>query len=631
MKKLFFLLATLGSSLVANAQTNYDVAKIPANIQLNASAVIRNEEQFFDFKNPGSGELTYKVAITVLNKAGDDFAELAEQYDKFSPISNVKASIYDATGKKIKDYKSTDIRDQSLISDFSIFEDNRIKLLKFMSNSYPYTIEYSYVQDFKGVISLPSWKSIKAFGLATEKSTYTIQKAAGTGVKFITSKDLKTDSSKIGDKTTYKWTCSNVPAIEYEPLSVDMESITEWVKASPNQFEYDNTTGNFNNWKNFGAWIHKLNENSNTLPPTVAAKVQDLTKNLKTPKEKINALYSYLQQNTRYVSVQLGIGGFKPIVAEKVAQVNYGDCKALSNYMKALLNEAGIKSNLIVIGNGMPSLNPSYSSMGQANHMIVCVPLVNDTTFLECTSQHHPIGFIGNDNANRNVLMVTEDGGKIIKTPNYSAKDNFQLRKTKVDFNEAGMADIAIRSTYANAQYEDHMGILLSEPTDQKKFINENINIQGAELISFKYEQPNKAQPIITEEINIKSPNLLVNGGNRSFLTLNLVNRRESVPQKVENRKTPFAVSFSYQDDDEINYTLPKGYSIEFLPKDITITSEFGTYNAKFVAKDNTITYQRRQIMTAKKFPAEKYNEYVEFTKKIFQADKQKAVLAKLP
>ncbi|PIG96741.1 hypothetical protein CS542_08185 [Pedobacter sp. IW39] len=47
--------------------------------------------------------------------------------------------------------------------------------------------------------------------------------------------------------------------------------------------------------------------------------------------------------------------------------MNYGDCKALSNYMKTILAEAGIQSNLVVIGNGLPSLNKDYASFGQAN------------------------------------------------------------------------------------------------------------------------------------------------------------------------------------------------------------------------------------------------------------------------
>ncbi|MES2653468.1 MAG: DUF3857 domain-containing protein [Bacteroidota bacterium] len=629
MKRLVlisFLLLVASNSF---SQNNYDATKIPSGLITDAIAVIRNEEQFFDFKNVGAGQYNYKIAITILNKAGDDLAEMAEVYDKFLAIYNIKAALYDADGKKIKEYKSSDIKDQSLISDFSMFEDNRIKYLKFTSTTYPYTIEYSYTKDFKGILSFPSWHAIKDYGISTEKSTYIFQKEAALGIRYLTSPKLPTDSVKVGSKMQYKWSTINSPALVREPMSLGLEDIVAWAKVSPTHFEYDNTTGNFDNWKNFGAWMHKLNENGNNLPPATKLLVQNLIKDAKTPKEKMRILYNHLQQNTRYVSVQLGIGGFKPILADKVAQVNYGDCKALSNYMKALLNEAGIKSNLVVIGNGMPSMNPNYSSIGQANHMILSVPLTNDTTFLECTSQHDPMGFIGYDNSDRNVLLITEDGGKIVRTPIYTAKDNYQNKKAKVTLQDNGYAVININSTYSNAQYEDNMGMLLIDPTEQRKRINEQSNIPGAELISFKFEQSDKTLPILNEEINFKTNQLLSKGGDKLFLTLNLINRKESVPAKIDNRKTYFAVAFAYHDEDEIIYTLPKGYAIDFLPKDISISSEFGSYTANFIAKENTIIYKRLTTVNAKKFPPEKYNEFVDFNKKIYQADKLKAILVR--
>ncbi|TCD26924.1 DUF3857 domain-containing protein [Pedobacter psychrodurus] len=629
MKYYLSLALALVSVNSALAQIDYDVAKISENLKKDAVVVIRNEESFFDVKGLGEAKMDYKVAITILNKAGESYGEMAEVYDKFSSIYNIRATLYDAAGKKVKDYKSSDIKDQSLISDFSIFEDNRLKLLKFVSITYPYTIEYSYSQDYKGLLSFPSWHDLKGFGVSVEKSAYTIQKAKNYKMRYITSPNLPTDSVINGEKVQYKWKSANVAAVADEPLSTGIDNISAWVKASPNQFEYDGTTGNFDNWKNFGSWLFTLNQDGNKLPEATKLMVQNLIKDAKTPKEKIRILYNHLQQNTRYVSVQLGIGGFRPILAEKVAQVNYGDCKALSNYMKALLNEAGIASNLIVIGNDMPSLNPNYSSMGQANHMILCVPLAKDTTFLECTSQYKPMGFIGYSNSDRNVLMVTEDGGKIVHTPTYNAKENYQIRKTKITLAEDGTASSEIKSTYGNAQFEENFPMTLMEPVDLRKTIIEESPIPVAELISYKYAQPDKTLPVLTEEINFKTNPLLTKGGDKLFLVINQVNRRESVPLKVEGRKTYFAVPFSYNDDDEISYILPKGYNVEFIPKDITITSEFGSYTAKFSVKDNTIIYSRTQSMNNKKYPPEKYGEYVDFYKKIFQADKQKAVLAK--
>ncbi|RLJ74743.1 DUF3857 domain-containing protein [Pedobacter alluvionis] len=625
---LSLALSLLGINTVF-AQTDYDVAKIPENLKKDAIVVIRNEESLFDVKGLGAAKMDYKIAITILNKAGDQYGEMAEVYDKFSSIYNIKATLYDAAGKKIKDYKSSDINDQSLISDFSIFEDNRMKLLKFVSITYPYTIEYSYSQDYNGLLYFPSWRDLKGFGVSVEKSAYTIQRAKNYKMRYITSSNLKTDSVINGEKVQYKWKSANVSAVAEEPLSTGIDNIATWVKAAPNQFEYDGSTGNFDNWKNFGSWLFTLNQGGNKLPEATRLMVQNLIKDAKTSKEKIRILYNHLQQNTRYVSVQLGIGGFRPILAEKVAQVNYGDCKALSNYMKALLNEAGIPSNLIVIGNDMPSLNPNYSSVGQANHMILCVPLPKDTTFLECTSQYKPMGFIGYSNSDRNVLMVTEDGGKIVHTPVYNARENYQIRKTKIILAEDGTASSEIKSTYGNAQFEENFSMTLMEPVDLRKKIIEESSIPMAELVSYKYAQPDKTVPVLTEEINFKTNPLLTKGGDKLFLVVNQVNRRESVPLKVEGRKTYFAVPFSYNDDDEISYILPKGYNVEFIPKDITITSEFGSYSAKFSIKDNTIVYNRTQTMNNKKYPPEKYGEYVDFYKKIYQADKQKAVLAK--
>jgi hypothetical protein len=612
------------------AQGIYDITKIPDDLKKDAIAVVRNEEQFFDIKSPGSGEYNYKVAITILSKAGDGLAEMSEVYDKFMTISNIKASIYDATGKKIKDYKSADVRDQSLTSNSSIYEENRMKSINFVALTYPYTIEYSFTKEFKGILYFPSWRDLMGFNISVEKSSYTIQKNKNYQLRYLTSSNLKTDSTIIGDKIQYKWKSQNVAALVSEPLSTGIDNIANWVKASPNEFEYDGSKGNFNNWKNFGSWMYGLNDGGNKLPDPAKALVQNLIKDAKTPKDKIKILYHHLQQNTRYVSVQLGIGGFRPILAEKVAQVNYGDCKALSNYMKALLNEAGIESNLIVIGNGMPGLNANYSSMGQANHMILCVPLEKDTTFLECTSQYDPMGFIGYSNADRNVLMVTDQGGKIIRTPAYQPKDNYQLRKTTINLADDGTALLAIKSTYANAQFEENISMMLLEPSEQRKLIIAGNNIPVAELTSFSYKQPDKTKPVILEELNFKSGQLYTKSGDKVFLTLNQVNRKESVPLKVENRKTYFAVPYGYHDEDEINFTLPKGYTVEFLPKDIQIVSEFGSYTARFTTKDNAITYIRTQTMTNKKYPPEKYNEYVDFYKKVYQADKQKAVLNKV-
>ncbi|PST82121.1 hypothetical protein C7T94_15055 [Pedobacter yulinensis] len=611
------------------AAQDFDAGKIDPALLHHASFVVRKDDTRFEVKSPGSAVQTCTYAVTVLNKNGDPAAAFTEYYDRSSSISNIRATLYDAQGKKVRDYRSSELIDQSAISSYSLYEDYRVKHLEMNNQAYPYTLEYSYTKDYNGLLNYPAWRPLAGFGYAVEHSTYELIIPEGLNVRMHKSRDLATDSIAKERKIRYRWSAKNLSAFEPEPLSAGLESVTPWVQISPNHFVYDKAEGRLNNWQDLGKWIFDLSNGGDQLSAEKAVLVRELVKKAGSAQEKISILYNYLQQSTRYVSVQLGIGGFKPIAAEKVSQVSYGDCKALSNYMKAMLKEAGIASNLVVIGAGLPSLKRDFASFNQANHMILSVPLGKDTTWLECTSQQQPAGYVAHGIADRTVLLVTEKGGILARTPALNPEKNFQRRQATVTLLEDGNAQIKVNTTFGAAQYEDNMELLSSEPSEQRKYLLSRYAAINPELESYAFKQPDRARPEMQEDLAIKAIKVLTSGGDRSFLTLNLLNRREAILPAIEARKTPFALPFGYQDDDELTFVLPAGYKVEFLPKPVTLESEFGKYEASVTQQDGKILYKRRLRIQDKTFAPGKYNDLVEFYKKIYQADKVKAVLAK--
>jgi len=52
------------------------------------------------------------------------------------------------------------------------------------------------------------------------------------------------------------------------------------------------------------------------------------------------------------VSIQIGIGGWQPFDASTVQRLSYGDCKALANYMKTLLEAVGLSANYCLVNAG---------------------------------------------------------------------------------------------------------------------------------------------------------------------------------------------------------------------------------------------------------------------------------------
>ena len=101
----------------------------------------------------------------------------------------------------------------------------------------------------------------------------------------------------------------NVPAIKPEPASPPILDLVPLVFAVPEEFEYEKTRGSMRDWASYGAWQCGLLEGRARLPEALRAEVHRRTDGLATDREKIRALYDYLGESTRYVSIQLGIGG----------------------------------------------------------------------------------------------------------------------------------------------------------------------------------------------------------------------------------------------------------------------------------------------------------------------------------
>jgi hypothetical protein len=339
-------------------------------------------------------------------------------------------------------------------------------------------------------------------------------------------------------------------------------------------------------------------------------------------------VYEYLQANTRYVSIQLGIGGWQPFEASLVADKGYGDCKALSNYTKAMLKSIGVDSYyaLIRAGENEPDIYTDFPSR-QFNHAIVCVPLQKDTIWLECTSQTNPFGYMGGFTGNRHALLITPEGGKVVKTPTYTGKDNLQQRKADIHLNAQGDATAEVTSVYTGQQQDDLSQMIYAySPEEQKKWLYKSIKIPSFEINSFNYSHSKERIPAVSEKVSLTVRKCASKSGSRLFLTPNLLSVDGYVPAATENRRSAIVISMSYIDTDTIRYHLPEGYHPEFLPEVIRYQSAFGEYTASVIVDNGMITYIRKAVMHKGTYPATTYSELIEFRMKMAKADKMQIV-----
>lgn len=633
MKYKLIFAALLCSFVLANAKDTpkYAVKSIPPELIDNVNIVWRVNRSIFEIHSASKATHHVFKAITILNANGKEHAREIVGYDKLSKVTSIKGRVYDADGMLIKKLKSSEIYDQSAYDGFSLYSDNRLKAMDLKYGSYPYTVEFEYQMEYKYLFHIPGFVVVPDEKMAVEEAHYKLIYPKTLKPKYfsrnITAQPIVAPLEN--DIESLSWTFKNVKPIKLEPFSDSKREQLPAVYAAPTTFEFDGYFGKMDTWDGFGEWINLLNKDRNSLPEGTQQKIISLTGKLPTREEKIKAVYEYMQNKTRYVSIQLGIGGYQPFEASVVDQNGYGDCKALSNYMVSMLAVVGIKAHYVLVhaGKNSPEFNTGFPS-SQFNHAVVCVPNEKDTLWLECTSQTNPFGYMGSFTGNRKALAITENGAKIVNTPVYNEQHNVQSRTATVTVDAKGNAQANVRTTYTGLQYEnDHLNFVLGNQfEEQQKWLRKNTGIPSFDIRSFSMKNRKEKIPSAVVDLDLTLNRLATVSGKRLFLTPNLMNRMTFIPEKVDSRKTNVVLRNAFTDYDTIHYSIPEEIYPEFLPEPFRIQSRFGEYEARFTLEQGNVVYTRRLVMRGGEFPPESYTELIDFYKKINKADHAKLV-----
>lgn len=631
MMKLIFscLLLIAPACLIAQS---YNVSLIPDSLKKDARAVVRDEEIILEIKSPGKAVVKERHAYTILNEKADNIGGFVDFYGRFNAINSITGILYDQTGKELKKVKKKDMEDRSYISEGNLIDDYRYKEHSFYCHIYPYTVEYQNEEDWNGILHFDDWSPLLSSGVSTQHSKYVIIAPRDYVVRY---KPLNCNIQPVitesGDRKIYTWEAENLPARSTETWGPRWKEIAPVVLLAPSDFEAQGYKGNMSTWVDFGKFVNQLRAGRDVLPENIKSKVHELTDSLKDPRQKVYALYDFLQKNTHYISIQLGIGGLQPFPADYVAARRYGDCKALSNYMIALLKEAGITGKYVVIygGRDVPEIVEDFPSF-QGNHAISCVPLGKDTIWLECTSQTESPGYMGSFTGGRKAILIDEDGGHIVKTPAYSSKENTRTRIVNAEISPEGNLDAEVNTVYTGILQELPHG-LMNELTgeEREKYLNNLLHLPTYKVEKSHYEEMRGTIPGMKEYLHVLSPNYAGISGKRLFITPDLFDKSTIRLPADSARKYECIFDRAYKSSDSIIIKIPPGYQAESVPADVNVNSKFGRYNASMKVSADKIVYFRSREEPVCRFPASDYGEMVRFYEKMYKSDHSRIVLVK--
>ena len=629
MRLTVLLLAFLVPELVCSASyKRYPVSDIPPELLAKADFIVRLEETRFEVKSMNHAVCTEHLVITILKEGASEHAMLKQYYDNYTTIKSIEGSMYDSEGILLKEFKSDDIIDHSAVENGSLYSDDRVKIIRPLSATYPFTVEYLVEYSCKRILNYPEWIPRDEYRESVQSAKLIIKAADGLFPRIKT-RHLPENVIIQGDGVNEQtWEVMDLKALDYEPLSPGIKSVSPVILAAPTVYNVKGYTGDFSTWKGVGLWMGSLYEGRDTLNVRFTEKIQDEVDAELDTIMKVKKIYQFMQKTCRYVSTDVGIGGWQPERANDVARLGYGDCKGLVNYTKALCKKFGIKSicALVSAGTNMDGIIIDFPC-NQFNHVILAVPLRKDTVWLECTDPMQPFGFLGSFTGNREALLLTAEGGVLARTQSFPKEVNTLHTRIGITVDSLGNAEVERTSLYRGLQFEDVDDLLALNPEHLREKAKEIFDIPGLTLKSIQMTSAGDNIPEARETLKVTIKNYASLSGGRMFIPLNRFLDEPLMLKKDPLRQSELVLRIPYIDYDTLILHLPVGFSVESLPQSCYLKTQFGQMVSEVKADGTTLKLCRKLEMGKGIYPIASFNDFAGFVQQISRQDKTKVVL----
>ena len=628
-KKLVSFFLTISFLSVFGVETNLQLSIlfIPDSLKKDALAVVRENNIVFEYETFQKGTYSEKEVITVLKEQGKKYADFNYPGDKYRTLTDFSGKIYDAMGNLVGKIKKSDVHS----SEWSQYlgSDNVHYYYSCEPPSYPFTIVYEYTISFKnGILSFPGFFPQSGSDISAQNADYKLIIPLNTKITYKEFNIAPTQNSVIKNSEIYSWNVKNLKAIEYEPFMPDFSTFLPLVYARPISFIYDDVNGEITDWNSMGKWENTLLNNRQILTDATISKVKELTSNATSDREKVKILYDYLGKTTHYQNISLGIGGLQPMPAAEVCKIGFGDCKGLSNYLRAMLKVIGIKSNFAVIKLDENSKNfyEDYVGFNQFNHAILQVPLENETLWLECTNPEVPFGYVHNGIAGHQALVITENGGDLVRLPDYTDTLNVDKNVAEIILFADGKAQAKTTNTFSVKKYDDYSYFTKLKNSEQLDKVRKYIRIPSANVTNFTYIEDKSSLPNLSIIFDWNTTLYGNKTGTRLFVPVNPL-RKFDVKLKKGKRKFNIEIIDGDVDKDYITLQIPENFEIESLPATIDYKCDFGSFKSTISVSGQIITVYQEFKSFHGNWEKEKYQELLDLFDKVSTGYSGKIIL----
>jgi hypothetical protein len=589
-----------------------------------------------------------REACKILRPNGRDHGTVRVPFDAQSKVNSLHGWCIPAQGKDYE-VKEKDAIESAYMPNFVLASDAKVKTLQIPAPDVGNIVGYEYETEERPIFLQDIWGFQEHDPV--RESHYSLQLPPGWEYKASWLNHLEVKPTQTGSNS-WQWVLSDIKEIRHEPWMPPLDGVAGRMVLS--FFTSEKIALNSNmDWDAMGKWYSNLIGERVDASPEVKQQVAVLTGSQATLLQKMQAVAGFVQQDIRYVAIELGVGGYQPHPAAEVFAHRYGDCKDKATLVRSMLREIGIDSYHVVIYTERGAVTPQTPAHHGFNHAILAVklpdgvanpsliatidhPKLGKLLFFDPTDELTPFGQIRGELQANYGLLVTPGGGELIELPQQPSSMNSIQRTAKLTLDSAGMLKGEVKEMRLGERASSERWRLrtVTKDTDRIKPIED---LLGSSLSSFHITRASLVNLQQTDQpfgfnYAFESPNYAKNAGNLLLVRPRVIGSKGSgFLETKEPRKFSIEFEGPARDTDVFEISIPAGYVVDDLPPPVDADFGFASYHAKTVVNGNVVGYTRTFEVKELTVPVAKAEDLKKFYRIIAGDERSTVVLKPAP
>jgi hypothetical protein len=577
------------------------------------NAVLLYEEEDVVVQSVEKIKTHVRVAYRILRPGGRDYGFAVVSFLAGQKISDFHGWCIPAQGKdyEVKDKEAMEMA-LPKIEGSELVSDVRAKVLQIPAADPGNVVGYEYEREEQPMVLQDVWKFQQE--IPVRESHYSLQLPPGWAFKAYWLNYPETKPVEAGGQL--QWSIGDVKAIRHEEDMPPRNGISGQMVVS--YFPQGGLDGNkvITTWQQMGKWELGIAQGRRDASPEIKQEVASLTASATTPLAKMQALAKFVQQDIRYVAIELGIGGWQPHSAAEVFSHRYGDCKDKATLMSSMLSQIGVDSYYVVINSERGSVTPDTPANPFVfDHVILAIklpdgvsdpslvatvkhPRLGSLLYFDPTNEMTPFGQIGGYLQANYGALVTPDGGELVQLPQQAPTMNSIARTGKFTVDASGTLKGEVNETrIGDRAWSERMALhQVTKNTDRIKPIEDLLS--G----SLSLYQITKASLINLSVTNLpfgfhyefQAQDYAKNVGGMLLVRPRVIGvKSRGFLETKEPRKFPVEFDAPVHDSDSFDITIPPGFAVDDVPPPVDLEDGFASYHAKTEVQGNVIHYTR--------------------------------------